>query len=860
MLTSGTRLGPYEIVSAIGAGGMGEVYRARDAQLNRDVAIKILPDLFALDPERLARFTREAQTLASLNHANIAHVYGVVDRGLVMELVEGDDLSTIIARGPLPLAEALAIARQIADALEAAHESGIIHRDLKPANVKVRPDGTVKVLDFGLAKAMDPPGSQSSPNMANSPTFTAHATHLGLIIGTAAYMAPEQARGKAVDRRADIWAFGVVLFEMLTGRRAFDGDSVSEILASVLKDTPPMDALPRATPPGLRRLIERCLDRDPKNRLRDIGEARIEIGRIEAGAGDIAGERAAGTAGPPRWRRALPWAVAAVLATALAVSVAVTPRSAPTGPPLRRFTLSLPAKAAPNWNDFDVAVSPDGTQLAYNCRDGNTVGLCVRALDSLTARRIIDDRDAEQWFFSPDGEWLGIADDVGLSKVSIRGGEPQRLVKWPGTDLAPSGFGWGPAGDILFGTRTGLQRVPAAGGKTETVVQITAGSGIAAYTWPSHLPDGRTALITIVHADGSESAGLVDLSNGSVRDLGVHGSQFVYMPGGWLAFRQGTTLLAIRFDPADPTRTTSPVPIVENVGRAPKIARDGTLVYVPTRGESSARLVWVDRGGRPTAIGSDRLDYTHLDLAPDGRHALLNLEGGVIDLIDLQSGTRKQVARGGFPIWSAKGDRVTFRGDAGLLSAPTDGSAPPDLLVAQPGFVVPTSWNGVTGDLAYYDHRHFEIWIRSADGKTRRFLGAPGRKRSGRFSPDGKWMAFVSDETGDYQVYVTAYPGPGATVAVSRTGGLSPIWSADGRELFFRLGGKVMATRMTGTQPPAFATPVELFDGPFTLDLMGHQREDLSPDGRSFLMVENSDDFPIVIVQNWAVELQRLVR
>jgi Tol biopolymer transport system component len=296
------------------------------------------------------------------------------------------------------------------------------------------------------------------------------------------------------------------------------------------------------------------------------------------------------------------------------------------------------------------------------------------------------------------------------------------------------------------------------------------------------------------------------------------------------------------------------------VGTEPLLAGDGTLVYIPTRGESTARLVWVDRDGRPSAVGNERLEYTHLDLAPDGRHALLNLAGNKIDLIDLQGGTRKQVAQGGFPIWSPDGQKLTVsRSGTGLQLAPVDGSSPPETLVPYPGFIVPTSWNAQTGELAYYNHRDFEVWIRSPDGSTRRFLGAPGRKRSGRFSPDGKWMAFVSDETGDYQVYVTAYPGPGPTVAVSTKGGLSPIWSADGKELFFRLGSKVLSSKMTGLQPLTFSVPTELFDGPYTLDLMGHQREDIGPDGR-FLMVENSDDFSIVIVQNWPVELERLVK
>lgn len=317
--------------------------------------------------------------------------------------------------------------------------------------------------------------------------------------------------------------------------------------------------------------------------------------------------------------------------------------------------------------------------------------------------------------------------------------------------------------------------------------------------------------------------------------------------------------MAVAFDPADPKQIGEPSPIIQNVGSGHAVATDGTLVYIPTRGESNARLVWTDRDGRPTAVGNERLEYTHLDLSPDGRLALLNLEGGEIDLIDLQSGTRKLVANGAFPIWSSDGKLVTYSASDGLRRKPVDGSAQSELLVPHPGFVVPTSWNAVTGDLAYYDHRTFEIWVRQPDGKTKRFLDGTGRKRSGRFSPDGKWMAFVSDETGEYQVYVTAYPGPGPTVTVSTKGGLSPVWSADGRELFFRLGEKVLAARLMSTEPLRFDVPVELFDGPYTLDLMGHQREDVGPDGR-FLMVENSDNFPIVIVQNWTVELRRLVK
>jgi serine/threonine-protein kinase len=610
---------------------------------------------------------------------------------------------------------------------------------------------------------------------------------MGTIMGTAAYMSPEQARGKPVDKRADVWAFGALLYEMISGRASFGGDTITDILASVVTREPDWDALPRDTPASIKRLLKRCLEKDPKRRLRDIGDAQPDL----SGAGETV-TRAA-ESGPPAeprsWWRFAPWGVAAALAVLLAVSLARSSAvSATADIPVRRFTIEIPAKSAPNWNDFNVAISNDGTQIAYNCRDGNVVNLCVRAFDSLIARRVTGGRDAEDWFFSPNGEWIGIVDDVGLSKVSIRGGNPQPILRWPGKDPRPDGFFWGTDDFILLGTTAGIQRVSASGGQPEQVTRIATGSGVVAHGSPSLLPDRRGVLLTIIHSDGSVTAGVAAATDGSVRDLGIRGDGFLYLPPGLLVFQQGTTVLAASFDLDDPSRAVNPVPVIENVQTMPRVAGDGSLVYVPTRGESNARLVWVDRTGRATPAGGERLDYTHLDLAPDDRRALLNLASGKVDLIDLVSGTRKQVAQGGFPIWSPDGKRVTYRGKGGLQSVPVDDSAPPELLVPHPGFVVPTSWNEHTGELAYYDHRTFEIWIRSADGKTRRFLGAPGRKRSGRFSPDGKWMAFVSDETGEYQVYVTAYPGPGATVPVSTKGGLSPIWSADGKELFFPPG------------------------------------------------------------------------
>ena len=593
----GQTLGPYVVSGRLGEGGMGEVYRARDTKLDRDVAIKVLPAIFTSDPERLARFEREARTLAALNHPHIGAIYGLEEsdgfRALILELVDGPTLADRLSRGPLPLAEALPLAMQIAEALEAAHEKGIIHRDLKPANIKVRSDGTVKVLDFGLAKAMEP-AAGSSPNLSMSPTITTPAmTRAGMILGTATYMSPEQARGKTVDKRADIWAFGAMLYEMLTGRRAFAGDNVSETLASVLTATPDFGSLPSSTPPALRRLVERCLERDLRSRLRDIGEARITIARIESRPTDeaVAAPAVVAATRVPAWRRVLPWGVVAALAVMLAASFGRTSSVTP----LRRFTLLLPSKIAPNWRDFLVDISPDGASITYNCREGNTVSICFRALDSLNARRVTEGRDATDWFFSPDGEWIGIVTNVGLSKVSIRGGQPQIIYRWPATAAEAARLSWGEDSYILFGTRAGIQRVPASGGEVEAVTHVAEGSGVAAHLWPSRLPDGQSALITIQKADGGETCGVVHLKDGAVRDLGIRGHGFTYVAPGWLTYQQGTTFFAFTFDPSHPERLGTPVPVVENARSMPRVARDGTLVYVPTRGESTRAT----RVGRP---------------------------------------------------------------------------------------------------------------------------------------------------------------------------------------------------------------------------------------------------------------------
>jgi hypothetical protein len=672
-LAANTTLSHYRIVSKIGAGGMGEVYRAHDARLDREVAIKVLSADFAADKDRLQRFEQEAKATSALNHPNILTVYDIGEHEgtpfIVAEVLDGEELRDRLNEGPIPPWKVTEYAQQIVSGLSAAHEKGIVHRDLKPENLFITKDDRVKILDFGLAKLRAP-----KPSADSSEDETRKAiTNPGVVMGTAGYMSPEQVRGHIIDHRSDIFSFGAILHEMITGRRAFQRETMAETMSAILKEEP--EELSESNPninPSLERIVRRCLEKKPERRFQSTADLGFALEALSTTSSSGANRTEAAqaldtlaTSTPSGWRdRAglIAFGVALLGLIALAIPVVRHLRETPTSAPLRRFVLAVPSKAAPNWNDFGVAISPDGAQIAYNCREGNTVSLCVRAFDSLTARRVADGREAQDWFFSPDGEWLGIADEVGLSKVSIRGGEPQMIHRWLDTEPVPKGLSWGSDDYILFGTNSGIQRVAASGGSAEAVTRIAPGSGAAAHFWPSHMPDSRRALITIVRADGSETAGLVDLKDGSVRDLGIRGHGFVYVAPGWLAFQQGTTLLAVAFDPANPTRAANPVPVIENVLSAPRVARDGTLVYIPTRGESSARLVWVDRDGRPTAAGGERLDYTHLDLAPDGRRALLNLEGGKIDLIDLQGGTRKLVAQGSFPIWSSNGERVTFRG------------------------------------------------------------------------------------------------------------------------------------------------------------------------------------------------------
>lgn len=871
---------------------MGAVYRAEDTRLEREVAIKVLPEAFVADAERLARFEREAKMLALLDHPNIAAIYEVGSavpqrdpsttaeqssstvredqevHFLAMQLAPGKDLAETLGNGALEVEAALKIALQIAEGLEAAHESGVVHRDLKPGNIMVDAESTtafaVKLLDFGLAKPDE--GTVSDPSLTRSPTLTARMTSQGTILGTAAYMSPEQARGKSVDKRADIWAFGCILFEMLTGRRPFGGSDVSEVLAAVIRAKPDLDTLPPAVPARIRYLIDRCLRKDPRTRLRDIGDARTVLEEIR----DLPADDTVVT-GSPRSRLAAgaPWLLVAALAIAGLTQLLTHGDDSVQPPPLRRFAIDLPWHSVPNWSDFTAAISPSGTHIAYNGRVYNRVDVYIRSLDSLHAKPVAPARESASFFFSPDGDWMGLESGTRLSKVPIRGGRPVSLADL--SELDTYGFSWGPEGDILIGATGGLYRIPSSGGQPVAVTRADEAAGEIRHLMPWHLPGGRRALLSIINEVGPATIAIVDLADGSVTRLPIDGLAAQYSLSGHLLFRQGSTTMAVPFDPVSLSIEGNPVPVLEDVQAGPWVANDGTMLYIPRRGESSAQVVWVDRTGRPTTVEDEPRNYSHLDLSNDGRTALLNV-GADIYAFDLERGTRQLLASEGalFPIFSSDDRYATFRRSSAIVRKPASGGGSLESILEGDSSVldiagdlrparstVPTSWNPLTGDLALFDNAS-DIWTLRPDGSVTRFLNSEANERTGRFSPDGNWLAYVSDETGEYQVYVVPYPGPGPKLAISIAGGLSPIWSPNGSELFFRNGGKVMSAAVTRDPEIRFAAPVELFEGPYALDLMGHQRWDVAPDGKRFLMVESDADFRLVIVQSWFEELERL--
>ncbi len=920
-LAAGTRFGPYEIAEQIGLGGMGEVYRAVDTSLGRSVAIKVLPEEFAQDAERLARFEREARSLAALNHPNIATIHGFEEteppagpahssvRALVMELVDGPTLADRIADGPIALDEALAIAKQIAEALEAAHEQGIIHRDLKPSNIKVRPDGTVKVLDFGLAKVLAPePTSAAARQISQSPTITSPlaVTGAGVLLGTAAYMSPEQARGKPADKRSDIWAFGNVVYEMLTGRRAFDAGEVSDTLAWILTKEPDWSAVPAAVPASIRTLLRRCLTKDRRRRLDSAADARLEIDdavdALARGASpDVAG------AGRPQSRWPLWIAAAGVTLAAMALlsawmltrPVAVSPAA------VSRFAITLPPAQpiALSFNDRDLALSADGTRLAYTA--GDRAQLMLRAFDQLDAQPIAGVVNARAPFLSPDGGWIGYFDrlDEGpttgpvvqhgaLKKVPSGGGPSIGIAQVTG---ASRGASWGSDDAIVFATSdtsTGLLRVRGDGGDVEVLTRPAEGE--LDHYFPSVLPDARGVLFTVAHADRVDrEVAVLDARTGERRTLIASGSQAVYVDTGHLIYEDGAALWAISFDLASLRVHGGPVLMVEQVltlaAAAFTTSSDGSLVYVPLRRSSSRSLVWVARDGREDPIAAPPRAYTRARLSPDEKRVALQISEGGHHIwtwdIERQTWTRLTFGPDSHgPIWSPDGRHVLYSSKregpafANLFRRLADGTGPEERLTTSDlgqrvNAVTPDGSRLIFEQLtppAGYDFMSLSL---TGGSKEEPLLQTSFDERDAVISPDGRWMAYESNQTGQAQIYVRPFPNVAdALYQITSAGGRTPIWSPSGRELFFVNRSSMMVTPVQ-LQPFSAGTPGRLFDAP-SMVLDGRfagvgtvRTYDIARDGKRFLMIKEhggstEGDAPpasMIVVQNWREELKRLV-
>jgi eukaryotic-like serine/threonine-protein kinase len=879
-LAPGIRLGSYEVLAPIGAGGMGEVYRARDTRLHRDVAIKILPELFAADPDRLMRFEREAKTLAALNHPNIAHVYGVEEspggRALVMELVDGDDLAQQLARGPLPVDQALAVARDVAAALEAAHEAGIVHRDLKPANIKVRPDGTVKVLDFGLAKVAEPLGAGT--DAAHSPTFTSPAlTQMGVVLGTAAYMAPEQARGKAVDKRADIWAFGCVLYELLTGRVAFAGETMTDTLAAIMTRDLDLDALPSGTPPAVRRLLARCLERDPKQRLRDIGEARIALEAAERGGPEpVAVDRP----GVARWRAMVPWAIAAI---AILVAVAFTwlrPVPAAMDLPALSYRLALPGLSMAR-NALPV-VSPDGRRIAFV--SGRR--LWVRDLDQLEPRQVSGVEDPQFPFWSPDGGQVAYLHSGTLWRVPVEGGRPVVIAAMRANLGArtPGGV-WRPDGSIVFATSatgSGLLVVAEQGGEMRTLYEQDAATEYDLHR-PSLLPDGDSLLFVVDRVDmGPDTIGV--LSRGRRSDvLTIEGEVLdspVYSPTGHIVYHRETTAPGVWAVPFSLERleTTGDPFLIAADGSWPAVAASGALIYADEEFTGLMRLSWVDRQGTVTpafpetfpAISSPRLSADGHRLAAIVRTDH-NQSAAVV--FDLRRQTRAIIERsvaGGAQVSWLGNERVAIAGTTGpsgaaerLLVRHVDGTGRDE--IEGRGFEPDGARDGSA--LVFVQvapGTGADLW-HLASGMPRLLLGTPNHERHPALSPDASWLAYTSNQTGQLEVFLRPYPQDGPNVPVSSGGGQAPRWSPAGDRIYYRLG-TAGADGHTGLMEVA----VERRDGELTL---GSPRPvtipggietypggfDVAPDGSRLIVVQNAGggaDPSLIVLQNWVAQVR----
>ena len=890
----GQTIAHYRVTAKLGAGGMGEVYRATDGKLHRDVALKVLPVAFASDADRMARFQREAQVLASLNHPNIAAIYGLEEsagvRALAMELVEGPTLAERIAQGPLPMEEALTLARQIAEALEYAHEHGVIHRDLKPANIKITPDGSVKILDFGLAKAMQG-DSASGGDPSSSPTLTMGATRAGLILGTAAYMSPEQAKGKPVDRRADIWAFGVLLYEMLGGKQAFPGETASDSMAAVITLDPSWTALPGSVPRRIRELLQRCLTKDSKSRLRDIGEARIRIEQELAHSETDAEAPAAPGAAKARaavWSY-LPWAVA-VLALVAAATVYFRPAPVPSGQPAR-FSVVMPPNVrlaggqAPN-----IAISADGQLIVFvGSREGQEQ-LYLRRINALEVTPVPGSDGAASPFFSPDGQWIAFFAGGKLKKVVLPGGTPVSLADAPDH----RGGAWLADDTIVYspGPTSGLLRFPASGGEAQVLTRPVEEKNERTHRWPCALPGGRVVLFTVGTKNSTENyddaeIDAVEVASGVRKRILANARMAQYLPAaGHLVFAREDALYALPFDAERLATRGNPAIVAQGVlGEKTtgasffSLSQTGTIALVPGAQAFTDRLVaWVDFTGKQTQLPMPPRLYWEPKLSPDGRQIVMDVTEGAATHIWVYDIERKTPSRLTFtaseyaPIWSGDGRRVIYTkelpdGKYEVVWRLADGTGDEEVLYALDRGVAPTSasadgkWLALT---VFDPQNQRDIYVMPLAGQRQAvpFIKTPTDEHVGIFSPDGRWMLYSSSETGRYEMYVKQFPSGGGRWQISSEGGGEGRWSSDGKQIIFSLGGRFFGVTVEVGSTLRAGSPRFLFDtGRSPFNAISGSSFSLSRDGKRILQAiplsQEAARTDLVVATNWAAEVRR---
>ena len=853
------------------------MYRATDTRLNREVAIKVLPDSFANHPDRLARFDREAQLLASLNHPNIAAIYGVEERALVLELVEGPTLAERIAQRAIPLDEALAIARQIAEAVEYAHDKGVIHRDLKPANIKINPEARVKVLDFGLAKALASEPASADP--AASPTMTLRATLEGVILGTAAYMSPEQARGKTVDRRADIWAFGVVLYEMLAGRTLFGhGETVTDTLASVVREEPDWTALPSDTPVQVRRVLERCLQKDPRNRLRDIGDVRL-----------LLDEKSDALPAPAIRKRQSrkPWILAAgcgVLSIVLAAALAVSsgwfhPKPADVG--ALRFVATLPEGAS--FDSMPAAPhsvpSPNGRIIAIAATEKSTNKrfLWTRTLGSFTAQRLDRTEGATLPFWSPDGQYVGFHADGKLRKIAIAGGTPQTLCEAPGP---PASGTWNTQGTILFDSTMGngnLMRVAAGGGVAPPATRLDQSAGERVHAWPQFLPDGKYFVYLALNSDATKSAIYIQELDSGKRFLVMrNATRAAFAPPGYLLFTREGTLFAQPLDMKSFQLQGEAVPVAEDVNdnvangvSTFAVSENGVLSYRTVGSAANQQLAWYSRDGKRIASVGEPGGYSELSLSPDGKSAAVRRRGtkgmeGDIWVMNLDTGVNTRItfdARLSYrsPAWSPDSQRIAVVSQQGLSEVVVASLTNKALLKdANLRFAFTWSPDGRYLVTSSFTGIKTELFPLKPDEKPKTIFEGKFSRYNFQFSPDGKWLAYSSNESGQNEVYVAAFPSLSAQRKISSGGGMYPFWRKDGKELFFQTPDAVLqAVPVRLGETIEIGNPKPLFKMPVFAPGMQYG---VANDGQKILVNERIDqqrppEFSVIV--NWAAELKR---